>query len=739
MMPAQDLPRSQTPNQKVFWKEEREDEAIYSVSLKKVRYRSSDKLPPSADEDISYLLWETMRVRTIKAGSLAKLVEHLAPSTAPLEEIDPGYLIAFLNTYRTFANAPQIAELLFERYWQFLRNDAQEKEEVVDRVLRGVASVFNVWLENFSFDFDDSPNYTTLNRILSFVTSEMRVGHGEDLAKKIKLRLDKFQITPYEDEDFDIVTCQLPVSPKFNHGVNDKMCAIPEETDSKMDLLSIPPNECAAQLTAMDAKLFKRVIAWHCLGCVWGKNKKEGKAETVKATVDQFNAVSLRVISSILTCSNSKTSGPNTRGKYIARWINVAQECRDLKNFSSLKAILSGLQSAPIHRLKKSWSHVSKDIYALFNELSNIFSEDSNQQSSRELLMKEGTAKWAQLDSSPTKKVPNLKKRKSRFMDLGIIQGTVPYLGTFLTDLMMLDTALPDLTEDGLINFEKRRKEFEIIAQIKLLQEAAKNYIIVSDEAFRRWFNNIKIFSESESYHLSCKVERIELKYTKKKGVRPTMRRMLSEPDISKLSLMTQFSSQSLSPPANDKPCKSNENSPVMPRRHERNNSGSSASSTSSGVSSGSDVSVTKASSFSLPRRALPAVPDCTPPRINKTGITRRSLPVRLPQPPSPSGKSAHAGCIIRVSIEGLEDKKAGGVIYRGIWLSDDERTPGVIRTCLEKRDMEGDPSEYVLVQVLSNGAELVIPDNANVYYALNSSVESLLFKLKKKENTKLS
>ena len=54
-------------------------------------------------------------MRTIKAGSLAKLVDHLAPSTAPLEDIDPGYLIAFLSTYRPFANTTQIADLLFER------------------------------------------------------------------------------------------------------------------------------------------------------------------------------------------------------------------------------------------------------------------------------------------------------------------------------------------------------------------------------------------------------------------------------------------------------------------------------------------------------------------------------------------------------------------------------------------------------------------------------------------------
>ena len=45
---------------------------------------------------------------------------------------------------------------------------------------------------------------------------------------------------------------------------------------------------------------------------------------------------------------------------------------------------------------------------------------------------------------------------------------------------------------------------------------------------------------------------------------------MLSEPDISKLNLMTQISAQSLSPPPADKQYKSNENSPVM-ARHKRN------------------------------------------------------------------------------------------------------------------------------------------------------------------------
>merc|ERR1712142_104121 len=85
--------------------------------------------------------------------------------------------------------------------------------------------------------------------------------------------------------------------------------------------------------------------------------------------------------------------------------------------------------------------------------------------------------------------------------------GTVPYLGTFLTDLTMLDAAISDYTDEGLINFEKRRKEFEILAQIRLLQSAANLYRLKPDPAFMEWFHNLRVYDECESFDLSCEIE----------------------------------------------------------------------------------------------------------------------------------------------------------------------------------------------------------------------------------------
>ncbi|MBW04366.1 Ral guanine nucleotide dissociation stimulator, partial [Eschrichtius robustus] len=58
-----------------------------------------------------------------------------------------------------------------------------------------------------------------------------------------------------------------------------------------------------------------------------------------------------------------------------------------------------------------------------------------------------------------------------------------------------------------LINFEKRRKEFEVIAQIKLLQSACNNYSIAPEEHFGAWFRAMERLSEADSYTLSCELE----------------------------------------------------------------------------------------------------------------------------------------------------------------------------------------------------------------------------------------
>ena len=84
--------------------EERGDDVVFSVCLKRVRYccQATD----------SHLQWNAHKVKTLRAGSIAKLVEHLAPY---MEHVDVSYRTCFLCTYRTFSTAGEVLQLLKER------------------------------------------------------------------------------------------------------------------------------------------------------------------------------------------------------------------------------------------------------------------------------------------------------------------------------------------------------------------------------------------------------------------------------------------------------------------------------------------------------------------------------------------------------------------------------------------------------------------------------------------------
>ncbi|KAG8132810.1 hypothetical protein E2320_010629 [Naja naja] len=493
--------------------------------------------------------------------------------------------------------------------------------------------------------------------------------------------------------------------------------ATEEETEisGSEEFSSFPEDLVAEQLTYMDATLFKKVVPHHCLGCIWSqRDKKENKhlAPTIRATIAQFNAVTKCVIRTILNGKELKT---HQRAKIIEKWINIAHECRILKNFSSLRAIVSALQSNSIYRLKKSWACVAKDRTLMFEELSEIFSDHDNYLTSRELLMKEGTSKFANLDSCVKENQKRTQRRLQLQKDMGVMQGTVPYLGTFLTDLTMLDTALQDYVEGGLINFEKRRREFEVIAQIKLLQSSCNSYCMTSDKKFIQWFQKQRQLTEEESYALSCEVEAAIDTTTTSPKPRKSMVKRLSllflGPDVIANSTPTKEQPKSVPSGSSGESMDSvslTESSSSCSSIHSMDTS-------SSGVSSFTNVLVSPSSLASNPR-------------IHKRSISVTSITSTVSSPIY--NQQNEDTCIIRISVE-----DNNGNMYKSIMLTSQDKTPAVIQRAMLKHNLESDPAEdYELVQVISEDKELVIPDSANVFYAMNSQV-NFDFVLRKKNS----
>ncbi|ETE70329.1 Ral guanine nucleotide dissociation stimulator-like 1, partial [Ophiophagus hannah] len=319
------------------WGEEIEEGAVYHVTLKRVQIQQAankgarwlgvegDQLPPG--HTVSQ--YETCKIRTIKAGTLEKLVENLLTAFG---DNDFTYISIFLSTYRGYGNL----EILN------CEEDGSQNSTETKTVLRNaIASILRAWLDQCSEDFQEAPHFLCLRKLLDYLT---RIMPGSDPERRAQQLLEQFQKQ-------EVVN---------NSEIHD-IFATEEETEisGSEEFSSFPEDLVAEQLTYMDATLFKKVVPHHCLGCIWSqRDKKENKhlAPTIRATIAQFNAVTKCVIRTILNGKELKT---HQRAKIIEKWINIAHECRILKNFSSLRAIVSALQSNSIYRLKKSWACVA--------------------------------------------------------------------------------------------------------------------------------------------------------------------------------------------------------------------------------------------------------------------------------------------------------------------------------------------------------------------------------------------
>ncbi|XP_077055716.1 ral guanine nucleotide dissociation stimulator-like 1 isoform X1 [Siphateles boraxobius] len=686
------------------WGEEVEDGAVYGVSLHR------EPIQPRADaaetdSAFGFMQYRTLKVRRLKAATLERLVTELVNPECP----DPDYTQIFLSTYRAFTCTNTLIELLFQR------EDMVTNLDNSVCVRSSLPCLIRLWLEEYNEDLRDSPDQQALRLLCVHLRHRLcfrrLVNQADALLRKFQTE-DKHMGTSVEASAAGVE------SPETKDTMDRR------DTEEMRDVLAFPAQDIAEQLTLLDAELFVKVVPFHCLGCIWSqRDKKENRnlAPTVRATIAQFNAVTNCVITSLLCPPATSPSGspscprssPTHRVKIIEKWISVAQECRQLRNFSSLRAILSALQSNAVYWLKKTWAAISRESMAAFDQLCDTFPDENCVLINREILVEEENPS-AEVDTHSAPKSPRLSPTSKH---TNSSSGEVPYLGTYLTVLTMLDTALSDNVQGGLINFEKRRKEFEILSQIRQLQASCAQYTLQSHPHIISWINSSMPLTDQKSYELSRELEPPvdpcpgSPNHWSHRLISKKLTSLLSgSENFSKKTLADQISVTSSGSSGSEMEDLSSPN--LSPLGHK-----------SQSVSC-QDISIdTPTTSLTPPtsfRSSLQAdLSDSPSPSSSATSSSSSSsspsLQLQAALHPMYNKQVADT-CIIRVSVEFGNS----GNIYKSILISSQDKTAQVIQRALEKHNLEDmNCQDFSLTQVLSNDKELLIPDKANVFYAM--------------------
>ncbi|KAK2517674.1 hypothetical protein Q9233_012930 [Columba guinea] len=142
---------------------------------------------------------ETCNSRTLKAGTLEKLVENLLTAFG-----DNGfkYISVFLSTYRAFASTSTVLEFLLDRYGNLEISGSKEvgnqnSPESTTVLSIVIASILQAWLDQCAEDFQEPPDYICLMKVLNYMKRNIP---GSDLEKRAQNLLEQFQKEELEND-----------------------------------------------------------------------------------------------------------------------------------------------------------------------------------------------------------------------------------------------------------------------------------------------------------------------------------------------------------------------------------------------------------------------------------------------------------------------------------------------------------------------------------------------------------
>jgi hypothetical protein len=235
-----------------------------------------------------------------------------------------------------------------------------------------------------------------------------------------------------------------------------------------LEVLDYHRKEIARQMALIDFELFSRIEAKEFLDQGWTGDEKEICAPNITRITQRFNTVSLWVATEIV-----RRERMESRAKAICKFIKIARRSLDINNYHAMIAVMAGLGSNPVYRLRNTWECVPSDYIRIYEELCTYTSHKDNFKLLRTTMR----------DRPPP---------------------GIPHMGLYLKDLMFIEDGVPDQVvknDKEMINFAKGRQFATILRDVQIFQK--HKYIYEPFEELRNLLLNLVVFDEERLYELS--------------------------------------------------------------------------------------------------------------------------------------------------------------------------------------------------------------------------------------------
>ncbi|XP_027453680.1 rap guanine nucleotide exchange factor 2 isoform X4 [Zalophus californianus] len=320
--------------------------------------------------------------------------------------------------------------------------------------------------------------------------------------------------------------------------------------ESQISLLQLSTVEVATQLSMRNFELFRNIEPTEYIDDLF-KLKSKTSCANLKKFEEVINQETFWVASEILRETNQLK-----RMKIIKHFIKIALHCRECKNFNSMFAIISGLNLAPVARLRTTWEKLPNKYEKLFQDLQDLFDPSRNM------------AKYRNVLNSQNLQPP-----------------IIPLFPVIKKDLTFLHEG-NDSKVDGLVNFEKLRMIAKEIRHVGRMASVNMDPALMFRTRKKKWRSlgslsqgstNATVLDVAQTGGHKKRVRRSSFLNAKKLYEDAQMARKvkqylsnleleMDEESLQTLSLQCEPATNTLPKnPADKKPVKS-ETSPVAPR-----------------------------------------------------------------------------------------------------------------------------------------------------------------------------